>query len=37
MLPFIGIGNAFNYRYGNCSAFYKNNEMMLVIDCGETT
>ena len=37
MLSFLGIGNAFNYKEGNCSAFYKKNNKMLLIDCGETT
>lgn len=35
MLSFIGVGNAFNYDDGNCSAFYKDNNKMLLIDCGE--
>lgn len=36
MLSFIGIGNAFSYQLGNCSAFYKENDSMLLIDCGES-
>ncbi len=35
MLSFIGIGNAFNYKAGNCSAFYKKNKKMILLDCGE--
>lgn len=35
MLSFIGIGNAFNYKEGNCSAFYKKENKMILIDCGE--
>lgn len=36
MLSFIGVGNAFSYQLGNCSAFYKENDSMLLIDCGES-
>ena len=35
MLSFIGIGDAFSPNYGNCSAFYKNDKFLLLIDCGE--
>lgn len=35
MLSFIGVGNAFSYQLGNCSAFYKESNSMLLIDCGE--
>lgn len=35
MLEFLGIGGAFATKLKNCSAFYKNNEKLLLIDCGE--
>lgn len=37
MLKFIGRGSAFNHREGNNSAFYIENNRMILIDCGETT
>lgn len=36
MLKFIGIGSAFNTRLGNNSAFIKEGQEMLLIDCGGT-
>jgi ribonuclease BN (tRNA processing enzyme) len=36
MLNFIGIGSAFNTELGNTSAFVKNNNNLLLIDCGGT-
>jgi ribonuclease BN (tRNA processing enzyme) len=36
MLDFIGIGSAFNTELGNTSAFAKNNNSVLLIDCGGT-
>ena len=36
MLSFIGVGDAFSYQLGNCSAFYKESNSMLLIDCGES-
>lgn len=36
MLKFIGVGSAFNYEMGNTSAYIKENNNLLLIDCGET-
>ena len=36
ILKFIGIGSCFNYKMGNTSAYYKNGNSMLLIDCGES-
>ncbi|PJI09064.1 MULTISPECIES: MBL fold metallo-hydrolase [Clostridium] len=36
MIKFTGIGSAFNTKLGNTSAFVKNNNSLLVIDCGGT-
>lgn len=36
MLNFIGIGSAFNTELANTSAFVKNNNSLLLIDCGGT-
>lgn len=36
MLNFIGIGSAFNTKLGNTSAFIRENDSMLLIDCGGT-
>jgi len=36
MLNFIGIGSAFNTELGNTSAFVKQNNSLLLIDCGGT-
>lgn len=36
MLNFIGTGSAFNTELGNTSAFIKNNNSLLIIDCGGT-
>jgi ribonuclease BN (tRNA processing enzyme) len=36
MLNFIGNGSAFNTELGNTSAFIKNNNSLLIIDCGGT-
>lgn len=35
-LQFIGAGSAFNTKLGNTSAFVKNNNSLLLIDCGGT-
>ena len=34
-LKFIGIGSAFNSKLGNTSAYIKDNDNLLLIDCGE--
>jgi len=34
MLKFIGSGSAFNTKLGNNSAYYKEGNQMLLIDCG---
>lgn len=34
MLKFIGSGSAFNTKLGNNSAYYKENNQLLLIDCG---
>lgn len=34
MLQFIGTGSAFNTKLGNNSAFYKNKDILFLIDCG---
>ncbi len=36
MLKFIGTGNAVNSEMGNTSAYIKENETLLLIDCGST-
>lgn len=36
MINFIGKGSAFNTKLGNTSAFIKNNNSLLLIDCGGT-
>lgn len=36
MLNFLGVGGAFAYELGNCSAFYKKDNELLLIDCGES-
>ena len=36
MLNFIGVGSAFNTKYGNTSSYIKNNSSLLLIDCGST-
>ena len=36
MLKFIGTGSAFNTNSANCSAYIKDGENLLIIDCGET-
>ena len=36
MLKFIGTGSAFNTELLNTSAYIKNNDTLLLIDCGET-
>ena len=36
MLNFIGTGSAFNTELGNNSAFVKNNDSLILIDCGGT-
>ena len=36
MLKFIGIGDAFSTSLGNCSGFYKKDNRLIIIDCGET-
>lgn len=36
MLSFLGIGGAFNVNLKNCSAFYKANKKLILIDCGES-
>lgn len=36
MLSFFGIGSCFNTKLGNTSAFYLNNEELMIIDCGES-
>ena len=36
MLSFLGIGGAFNVNLKNCSAFYKVNKKLILIDCGES-
>ena len=35
MLTFIGIGSAFATELHNCSAYYKENKKLILIDCGE--
>ena len=35
-LKFLGRGSAFNVKEGNTSAYYKKNNMLLLIDCGTT-
>ena len=35
-LKFLGRGSAFNTKEGNTSAYYKKNNMLLLIDCGTT-
>lgn len=35
-LKFLGRGSAFNTKEGNTSAYYKQGDMMLLIDCGES-
>lgn len=35
MLSFIGIGGAFATDLGNCSAFFRENDKLILIDCGE--
>jgi ribonuclease BN (tRNA processing enzyme) len=35
-LTFLGIGSAFSPEYDNTSAFYKDKDVFLLIDCGET-
>lgn len=35
-LKFLGRGSAFNLKEGNTSAYIKNGDTMLLIDCGET-
>jgi len=37
MLKFIGTGSAFNTKLGNTSAYIKDNNTLLLIDCGELT
>jgi len=37
MLKFIGSGSAFNTKLGNTSAYYKEGNEMLLIDCGSNT
>lgn len=37
MLKFIGSGSAFNTKLGNTSAYIKENNTLLLIDCGELT
>lgn len=34
MLKFIGSGSAFNTKLGNTSAYYKEDDQLLLIDCG---
>lgn len=34
-LKFLGRGSAFNIKEGNTSAYYKNEDSMFLIDCGE--
>lgn len=36
ILKFLGIGNAFNAKDGNTSAFYKKDETLFLFDCGWT-
>ncbi len=36
MLKFIGTGSAFNNEMGNTAAFIKEDDTLLLIDCGET-
>jgi ribonuclease BN (tRNA processing enzyme) len=36
MLKFIGIGSAFNTKLGNTSAYIKNEDSLLLIDCGNS-
>ena len=36
MLKFIGKGSCFNVVEVNTSAYYKNNDKLLLIDCGES-
>lgn len=35
-LNFLGRGSAFNTKEGNTSAYYKQEDMLLLIDCGES-
>lgn len=35
-LKFLGRGSAFNIKEGNTSAYIKQNDMLLLIDCGES-
>lgn len=35
-LLFLGSGSAFNYSYGNTSAYFIDNEELFLIDCGES-
>lgn len=35
-LKFLGRGSAFNVKEGNTSAYYKKNNILLLIDCGTT-
>lgn len=35
-LKFLGRGSAFNVKEGNTSAYIKNNDTLLLIDCGES-
>jgi len=37
MLKFIGTGSAFNTKLGNTSAYIKENNTLLLLDCGELT
>ncbi len=37
MLKFLGIGSAFNTQLGNTSAYIRENNSMLLIDCGGAT
>lgn len=36
-LKFLGRGSAFNYKEGNTSAYFIENNELFLIDCGETT
>ena len=36
-LKFIGTGSAFNTKLGNTSAYIKENNTLLLLDCGELT
>ena len=35
-LKFLGRGSAFNVKEGNTSAYYKKDNILLLIDCGTT-